>query len=101
MAYLYKPGRPSKKEAPAKPGEYRWRKRETGEIDYVGETNNLKRREYQHERSSKPVSLDTHDFEWKVADARFSVDKRREHERKTIEKHKPILNLRAGGAGRK
>ena len=38
MAQLYKPGRPSKQEPPEKPGEYRWRNKETNEIDYYGET---------------------------------------------------------------
>lgn len=70
MAQLYKPGRPSKQEPPEKPGIYRWRNKETGDIDYIGETNNLKRRENQHERTK-------------------------------IEQHKPSLNQRAGGAGRK
>ena len=101
MAFLYKAGRPSKKEPPAKAGEYRWRSKESGEIEYIGETSDLKRRRKEHERSNKPVSRETHDFEWKVADGRFSVDKRRKHEAEKIEKHKPILNLRAGGAGRK
>ena len=48
MAYLYKPRRPSKKEAPAKPGEYRWRKRETGEIDYVGNVVNIPYDDYSN-----------------------------------------------------
>lgn len=101
MAPLYKPGRPSKKTPPSKPGEYRWINKETGEIDYYGETNNLKRRKHQHERSSKPVSENTHDFAWKQADGRYGVDARRDHERQKIEQHQPRLNQRAGGAGRK
>lgn len=101
MAKLYKPGRPSKQEPPEKPGEYRWRNKETGCIDYYGEACNLKRRAYQHEHSEKPVGRETHDFEWKQADGRFSVEARRDHERAKIEQHKPSLNQRAGGAGRK
>ena len=101
MAPLYKKGRPSKQETPEKPGEYRWRNKETGGIDYLGETNNLKRRMTEHERSAKPVNRDTHDFELKQADGRFSVDKRRDHEREKIEQHNPPLNKRAGGGGRK
>ena len=50
MANPYKPGRPRKDDPPAKPGEYRWRNKKTGEIDYVGETNNLKRRKGQQRR---------------------------------------------------
>lgn len=101
MAELYKKGRPSRKDPPEKPGEYRFRNKETNEIDYIGETSNLKRRLQQHERSDKPVSRDTHYFEYKVADGRFSVDKRREHETEKIEEHQPRLNQRAGGGGRK
>ena len=101
MASVYKPGRPSKQEPPAAPGEYRWRSKETGQIEYIGETNNLKRRRDQHERSSKPVSRETHDFEWKAADKRYSTDARRDHERAKIEQHHPPLNKRAGEAGRK
>lgn len=101
MAQLYKKGRPSKQEPPEKPGEYRWRNKETGVIDYIGETNNLHRRMLQHEKSEKPVSRETHDFEWKQADGRFSVDKRRGHEAEKIEEHQPRLNQRAGGGGRK
>lgn len=101
MAGLYKPGRPSKREPPEKPGEYRYRNKETGEVEYIGETSNLKQRENQHERSDKPVSRETHDFEWKVADRRYGVDARREHEREKIEQHHPNQNQRNGGAGRK
>lgn len=101
MASVYKAGRPSKREPPNAPGEYRWKNKTTKNIDYIGETNNLRRRRNQHERSLKPVSQLTHDFEWKAADRRFSVESRRMHERKKIEQHKPPLNQRAGGGGRK
>jgi len=101
MALLYKPGRPSKKEPPEKPGEYRWINKDTGNVDYYGETCNLKRREHQHECSEKPVSRETHDFAWKQADGRFGTEARRDHERKKILQHNPPLNQRAGGAGRK
>lgn len=101
MAQLYKPGRPSRQEPPEKPGEYRWVCKETGEIDYVGETNNLKRRASEHERSEKPVGRETHHFEWKQADGRFGVDSRRNHEKNKIEQHNPSLNQRLGGGGRK
>lgn len=101
MAQLYGAGRPSKKDPPHKPGEYRWRDKESGKVDYIGETGDLSRRMHQHEKSEKPVSRETHDFEWKQADSRFSVDKRRDHERDKIDQHKPDLNQRRGGAGRK
>lgn len=98
---IFKPGRPSKQTPPHAPGEYRWRDKESGQIDYVGETSDLSRRKQQHERSSRPVSSQTHDFEWKTADGRSTSRTRRDHERMTIEKHQPPLNQRGGGGGRK
>lgn len=98
---LYKPGHPSKQSPPERPGKYYWKRKKTGKVDYAGETCNLKRRRGEHLRSEKPISLKTHDFEWKGADGRFSVDARREDEKKTIRKLCPPLNMRAGGGGRK
>ena len=100
MALLYKPGRPSTKEPPCSAGEYRFINKNTKEIDYLGETNNLKRRMREHERSNKPISRDTHHFAWKEADGRFSAEKRRDHERRKIKEKKPPLNIRSGGGGR-
>ena len=85
---------------PQRPGEYRWRNKKTGEIEYVGETNNLARRKAEHIKSDKPVSEDTHQFEWKKADDNSTSATRREHERQKIEQHNPSLNQRAGGGGR-
>ena len=101
MASLYNSGRPSRQAPPNKPGEYRWINKKSNVIVYVGETNNLRRRMLEHERSEKPVSRETHYFEWKKADGRFSVDKRRQHEKDKICLHKPLLNKVAGGGGRK
>ena len=84
MANIYNSGRPSRQSPQNVPGEYRWRNKKTNEIDYVGETKDLKRRMLEHERSEKPVSCKTHYFEWKRADGRFSVDRRRDHETKKI-----------------
>lgn len=57
---IYKPGRPKKydpssgkgQKPPATPGEYRIRDDE-GNIVYIGETNDLKRRMQEHIRSGK------------------------------------------------
>ena len=100
-AKLYSPGRPSKRPPPNKPGIYRWRNKKTDTIDYIGETNDLQRRMLEHERSDKPVNRQTHDFEWKQADGRFSYEKRREHERDKIAQKQPPLNRVGGGGGRK
>ena len=101
---IYKPGRPvkffpgrDKNEPPAFPGEYRIRSHE-GDITYVGETNNLKRRAGEHIRSGK-IEADG-SFEYKPADRRSTSNTRREHERVKIEQHDPPLNRSKGGEGR-
>ena len=105
----YNPGRPKKYDPhkqcglkpPAAPGEYRIRNSE-GTITYIGETNNLRRRMNQHLYNGK-MSCGQNEggtFEWKEADRRSSSATRREHERKKIEQHSPILNKSKGGEGR-
>ena len=106
---IYKPGRPRKynptngvgKKPPAVPGEYRMRDG-TGTITYVGETNNLARRIKEHIRSGKlPVGQrGRNTVEYKVADGRSTSRTRREHEQRSIAKHKPLLNRSKGGEGR-
>ena len=101
---IYKPGRPNKynpstdsgQKPPAKPGEYRMRD-EKGRITYVGETNDLSRRTKEHIRTGKLATSNT--IEYKVADGRSSSRTRREHEQKSIAKHKPTLNKSKGGEG--
>ena len=39
-------------------------------------------------------------FEYKVADGRSTIRTRREHERKKIKQHNPVLNKSKGGEGR-
>ena len=48
-----KRGRPRTQEPPAEPGVYRIVNKETGEIEKIGETNNLKRRKSEHFSSGK------------------------------------------------
>ena len=101
MSSPYKPGRPSRQNPPKKAGEYRFRDKQTGKIEYIGMTNDLNRRKAEHLRSAMPVSDDTHHFEWKKADGRSSSRTRGEHERLKIDQHNPSLNSRRGGGGRK
>ncbi len=67
---IFRRGRPSRQAPPHKPGLYRFRDRNTGEIDYIGETVNLAHRIGEHFRSPKPVSPKTHHAEWQMADGR-------------------------------
>jgi len=95
---LFGPGRPSCQDPPAAKGEYRFVNTDTGEIGYVGQTNNLKRRKREHERARPDVAA-THRFEWKQAHDKATSADLKDHERKKIKKKKPPLNRRAGGGG--
>lgn len=105
---IYKPGRPAKynptsgcgTKPPAKPGEYRIRDH-SGQITYVGETCNLRRRTNEHLRSGKlPVGEGGGTLEYQIADGRSTSRTRREHEREKIAQHQPSLNRSHGGEGR-
>lgn len=105
---LYKPGRPTEvhpldpnetRSIPKAKGEYRIINGDTREVMYVGVTNNLSRREREHERTGK-INSDNSIFAYKVADGRASQSRINDHERAKIEQHNPPLNQRAGGAGR-
>ncbi len=41
---LFRRGRPSRQEPPNRPGMYRFRSKQTGEVDYIGEAVNIARR---------------------------------------------------------
>lgn len=106
---VYKPGRPHKYNPttekgslpPMREGEYRIRDR-NGNITYIGETNNLRRRMNEHIRSGKlPKGAgENSTFEYKLADRRSTSATRRAHERKKIKEHMPALNRSCGGEGR-
>lgn len=98
---IFKPGRPSRQKPPEKPRLYRFKNKDTGKIDYIGETSNLKRRIGEHLRSDKPVSTESHHAEWKIADGRSTSRTRRVHERRKIDQHNPFLNRRRGGGGKR
>ena len=104
---IYKPGRPTKYNpttgqgsAPQhKAGEYRIRDG-GGRISYVGETNDLRRRMYQHQQSGKLNTSNGSTFEYKYADGRSTSATRRKHEKSKIAQHNPPLNKSRGGEGR-
>lgn len=101
---IYSSGRPKKiyvsdglGQLPHAAGEYRHRDAE-GNITYIGETNDIKRRSQQHLRSGK--LQENYSVEYKVADGRSTSKTRRIHEQEKIKKHNPILNKSVGGEGR-
>lgn len=106
---IYRPGRPKKYNPTTgagnkplhKPGEYRIRN-SSGQITYIGETNNLGRRMNEHIRTGKlPVGRDSKStIEWKTSDGRSTSATRRKHEKQKIAQHNPVLNRSSGGEGR-
>ena len=106
---IYKPGRPSKYDPftgkgslpPSAPGEYRIRDA-AGNIAYVGETNDLRRRMGEHLHHGKLAQPETRGgtLEWKTADGRSSSRTRRQHEQAKIARHDPPLNRSVVGEGR-
>ena len=82
MANPYKPGRPKKikdlinERAPHVPGEYRIKR--DGET-YIGQSNDIGRRQGEHVRSGKITAGST--MEYKEADKRFGSKALAAHER--------------------
>lgn len=102
---IYHAGRPKKydpfvqagQRPPHLPGEYRIRDG-SGELIYIGETNDLFRRMQEHIRRGKLQNGGT--IEFQAADGRSTSRTRREHERAKIAQHSPALNRSGGGEGR-
>lgn len=94
----YDRGRPRRSTPPNTGGEYRIRDGATGELRYIGETNDLSRRQDEHTRSGLLQPGDT--FEWKASRDGATSLERRAAEREHIAKHSPPANRRAGGGGR-
>ncbi len=95
---LYGPGAPSSADPPKIPGEYRILDK-NGNIKYIGETNNLKRRTQEHQRRGEIEEGDK--VLWKKADPLSTSEERRKHEKKKIKQHQPYENMSKGGEGRK
>ena len=103
---IYKPGRPfkydpsdSKQTPPSSAGEYRIID-SSGNVKYIGETNNLNRRMKEHIKTKK-FDIENGDvFSYKIADNRSTSRTRCLHERQKIEQHDPPLNRSSGGEGR-
>ena len=96
---IFKRGRPSRKEPSNKPGLYFFRNKRTKKVEYVGETNDLKRRKKEH-LSSRKLDMEIYWFESKEADGRSTSRTRRRHEKSKVDRHDPRLNQRRGGGGR-
>ena len=85
---------------PNKPGIYRHINKSTGEVEYVGQTNNLKVRQQQHANAGK---LDTEKqyVQYGTAKSTSSKDDLCNTEVEHITRHKPSGNTTKGGNGRR
>ncbi len=68
-------------------------------VQYIGLTNNLRKRERQHEKTQK-INEDRPYFDYHVANDGISYDDLRREERRKIRKYNPPLNRSHGGEGR-
>ena len=84
---------------PAEAGVYRFVKRDTRQILYVGEAGKLHRRFQEHLRTGK-FDPSVHDFWWSPADEQATTPERRQTEKEWIKRHSPPLNRNGGGGGR-
>lgn len=94
-------GRPRRGKPNAVPGTYRYVNKRTGKVDYVGQSDNLRRRYQQHLRGDQPAfDPHTHHFDWQ-AQISGGTEERLQKEKDQYLDHKPPMNRRKGGGGRK
>ena len=80
-------------------GIYRHVDKVTGNVDYVGQSDNLRQRQQQHVQNGK-LNLDTHKVAWKSLD-NGSKDDLCRTEVDHIARHNPGGNSTRGGNGRR
>lgn len=82
-----------------KGGTYRHTSKETGKVEYVGDTTSLRKRQQEHARSGK---LDTskQNIEYSTAKENATREDRRRTEQDHIKRHNPPGNKTRGGNGR-
>lgn len=85
---------------PQEAGMYRHVNKTTGEVEYVGQTDNLRVRQQQHARDGK---LDTskHDVHYSVARAESTKDDLCNTEKDHIKRKQPSGNKTIGGNGKR
>jgi hypothetical protein len=85
---------------PNSPGIYRHINKETGDVDYVGQTDNLRKRQQEHARTGK-LDTDKQYVQYGAAKSSASKDDLCKTEVDHIARHKPSGNTTKGGNGRK
>ncbi|WP_158301768.1 GIY-YIG nuclease family protein [Paenibacillus mesophilus] len=85
---------------PESPGIYRHRNKSDSRIVYVGQTDNLRRRQQQHVSSGKLI-LDTMYIQYAVIKPEATKDDMLNTEKDHIKRHSPEGNKTKGGNGRR
>jgi hypothetical protein len=85
---------------PSSPGMYRHINKETGSVDYVGQTDNLRKRQQEHARTGK-LDTDKQLVQYGVAKPDASKGDLCQTEVDHIARHKPSGNKTKGGNGRR
>jgi len=84
---------------PEKPGVYRHVNKETKKIEYVGQTDNIRKRQQEHARSGK-LNTDKQNIQYAEAKANAGNTDLQQTEKNHIKRHKPAGNKYEGGNGR-
>ena len=85
---------------PSVPGEYRHRNKSTDIVEYVGQTDNLRKRQQEHARSGK-LDINNQYVQYGVAKSTASKDDLLQTEKEHIARHNPSGNTTKGGNGRR
>ncbi len=85
---------------PKAAGEYRHINKVTGIIEYIGQTDNLRKRQQEHARNGK-LNLETQKVAYKVAKPTATKEDLLSTEKNHIAKYKPSGNKTVGGNGRR
>lgn len=85
---------------PSQPGIYRHVDKQTGSVDYAGQTDNLRKRQQEHAREGK-LNTDTHKVQYSAAKRDATKDDLCRTEKEHISRHKPSGNTYKGGNGRR
>lgn len=85
---------------PSEPGIYRHIDKETKKVIYIGQTNNLRRRNQEHIRDGN-LDLNNYKIGYNICKPNVTRDDWCDTEKKHIKKHRPSRNKYRGGNGRR
>ncbi|WP_410513468.1 hypothetical protein PaeBR_03140 [Paenibacillus sp. BR2-3] len=85
---------------PKEPGMYRHINKETGNVEYAGQTDNLRKRQQEHARDGK-LNTQTQRVQYATAKTDATKDDLCQTEKVHIARHKPSGNTYKGGNGRR